>query len=77
MGSKIREAEAARDALAAALRKAGIQFPAMDIAPEGAGRPPRYGFVNLGQVSAPVVHALAEVIVKGAAVTEDPAEWTA
>ncbi|ARF56273.1 hypothetical protein [Streptomyces gilvosporeus] len=68
MGPKICEAEAARDALAAALRKAGIQFPAMDVTPDGIGRPPRYGLVNLGEVSAPVVHALADVIAKGAAV---------
>ncbi|MEV0373828.1 hypothetical protein AB0I10_29170 [Streptomyces sp. NPDC050636] len=75
MSSKIREAEVARDALAAALRKAGIQFPAMDITPGGFERPPKYGFVNLGQVSAPVVHALADVITKGAAVSQT--EWTA
>ncbi|RSS93822.1 hypothetical protein EF903_07635 [Streptomyces sp. WAC05292] len=62
---KIKEAMDARDALAAALTRAGIQLPAMDIRTpwaEGA----RYAFVHLGQCSAPVAHALAEVITRGA-----------
>ncbi|MFJ7158517.1 hypothetical protein ACIQUQ_26760 [Streptomyces sp. NPDC101118] len=62
---KVKEAMDARDALATALTRAGIQLPAMDIRTpwaEGA----RYAFVHLGQCSTPVAHALAEVITRGA-----------
>ncbi|MEV6953325.1 hypothetical protein [Streptomyces sp. NPDC051183] len=62
---KVKEAMDARDALATALTKAGIQIPAMDIrTPWAEGS--RYAFVHLGQCSAPVAHALAEVITRGA-----------
>jgi hypothetical protein len=64
---KIREAEEARAALGAALRRAGIQLPAMDVRPllrsDGAG----YALVSLGECSAAVAHDLAAVIEKGAA----------
>ncbi|MFJ8764805.1 hypothetical protein [Streptomyces clavifer] len=71
---RIKEAVDARDALAAALTGAGIQLPAMDVRtpwPETDGddsaRPNRYALVHLGVCSAPVAHALAAVIRKGAA----------
>ncbi|MFF2731724.1 hypothetical protein ACFVS9_27935 [Streptomyces sp. NPDC058008] len=66
------EAVAARDALAAALRVAGIQLPAMNVrtpwpdAEDGA-RPARYALIHLGVCSAPVAQALATVIRNGAA----------
>ncbi|GAB3660065.1 hypothetical protein [Streptomyces sparsus] len=66
---KIQEALDARDALAHALSRAGVQLPAMDIRTpwvdvrEGE---PRYALVQLGVCSAPVAHALAEVITRGA-----------
>ncbi|MFG2879406.1 hypothetical protein ACGFYU_31120 [Streptomyces sp. NPDC048337] len=79
--AKIKEAFAARDALAAALTRAGIQIPAMDVRTpwpdddnsDGDGQEhsstsaaeTRYALVHLGVVSAPVAHALAEVIAKG------------
>ncbi|PZT74743.1 MULTISPECIES: hypothetical protein [unclassified Streptomyces] len=71
---KLREALAARDALAAALTAAGVQLPAMDVRTpwpeaegEGPARPADYALVHLGVCSAPVAHALAEVIRNGAA----------
>ncbi|MGP4000353.1 hypothetical protein [Streptomyces sp. 8N706] len=79
--AKVQEAVEARDALAAALTRAGIQLPAMDVrtpwqdlvgrADDGdggsdAGSAVRYALVHLGVCSAPVAHALAAVIVKGA-----------
>ncbi|MFD4030599.1 hypothetical protein ACFWVP_08685 [Streptomyces sp. NPDC058637] len=72
--SKVQEAVAARDDLAAALSSAGVQLPAMDVRtpwPDTDGddstRPTRYALVHLGICSAPVAHALAVVIRKGAA----------
>ncbi|MET8113054.1 hypothetical protein ABZT29_11150 [Streptomyces prasinus] len=68
---KIREALEARDALAAALTRAGVQLPAMDVRtpwaddPRAGGAP--YALVHLGVCSAPVALALADVIAKGAA----------
>ncbi|GGO57374.1 hypothetical protein GCM10012287_53110 [Streptomyces daqingensis] len=63
---KIKEAEEAREALVAALRRAGVQLPATDVrVPLGAGRA-TYAFVNLGECSAPVARDLAAVIEKGA-----------
>ncbi|WP_329029460.1 hypothetical protein [Streptomyces sp. NBC_01423] len=69
---KIQEALAARDDLAAALTTAGIQLPAMDVRTpwpdaegDGRARPADYALVNLGICSAPVAHALAEVIRNG------------
>ncbi|MEV6315576.1 hypothetical protein [Streptomyces sp. NPDC051776] len=76
--AKIREAVRARDALASALTRAGIQLPAMDVRTPWqdvasgydhdceAGRAARYALVHLGVCSAPVARALAAVIVKGA-----------
>ncbi|MFF8282098.1 hypothetical protein ACF06W_05155 [Streptomyces albus] len=78
--AKIREAVQARDALAAALRRAGIQLPAMDVrtpwrdAVEDAdggregdhGHAARYALVHLGVCSAPVAFALAAVVARGA-----------
>ncbi|MFJ4908236.1 hypothetical protein ACIQCR_23315 [Streptomyces sp. NPDC093249] len=67
---KIQEALDARDALAAALSRAGVQLPAMDIRTpwlddrEGEAR---YALVHLGVCSAPVAHALATVILNGLA----------
>ncbi|MEU6084365.1 hypothetical protein [Streptomyces sp. NPDC047108] len=77
-GGKVREAVEARDALASALTLAGMQLPSMDVrvpwqdAAAGddhdcdAGRAARYALVHLGVCSAPVAHALAAVIAKGA-----------
>ncbi|MFD9240622.1 hypothetical protein ACH4M4_33820 [Streptomyces sp. NPDC017254] len=62
---KIKEALDARDALAAALTRAGIQLPAMDVRTPWADES-RYALVHLGLCSAPVAHALAEVITRGA-----------
>ncbi|MFH8469981.1 hypothetical protein [Streptomyces sp. NPDC017991] len=64
------EAVAARDALAAALSRAGIQLPAMDIRTPWADDrkdEARYALVHLGVCSAPVALLLADVITKGAA----------
>jgi hypothetical protein len=63
---RLREALAARDALAAALTAAGIQLPAMDVRRAWAGEAP-YALVHLGVCSAPVAHALAEALGRGAA----------
>ncbi|MEV6246359.1 hypothetical protein AB0M38_09160 [Streptomyces sp. NPDC051742] len=62
---KIKEAMDARDALASALTRAGIQLPAMDVRTPWADES-RYALVHLGLCSAPVAHALAEVITRGA-----------
>jgi hypothetical protein len=67
--AKIQEALEARDALASALTRAGIQLPAMDIrTPWGDDRKEeaRYALVHLGVCSAPVALMLADVIRKGA-----------
>lgn len=71
--AKTQEAVDARDALAAALTAAGIQLPAMDVRTpwrdaegDGGVRPAGYALVHLGVCSAPVAHALAEVIRNGA-----------
>lgn len=66
---KIQEALEARDALAAALTRAGIQLPAMDIrtpwADDRRGGEAPYALVQLGVCSAPVALALADVITQG------------
>ncbi|MGA5497315.1 hypothetical protein ACPCSP_23425 [Streptomyces cinereoruber] len=63
---KIQEALDARDALAAALSRAGVQLPAMDIRrPWPDEREASYALVHLGVCPAPVAHALAEVILNG------------
>ncbi|MGW5816326.1 hypothetical protein [Streptomyces noursei] len=62
---KIKEALDARAALATALTRAGIQLPAMDVRTPWADES-RYALVHLGLCSAPVAHALAEVITRGA-----------
>ncbi|MFD7433336.1 hypothetical protein [Streptomyces sp. NPDC059861] len=65
---KVQEALDARDALASALSRAGIQLPSMDIRTpwvddrEGEAR---YALVHLGVCSAPVALMLADVILKG------------
>lgn len=64
--AKIMEAVEARDALAGALSRAGIQLPAMDVRTPWADEN-RYALVQLGLCSAPVAHALADVIEKGTA----------
>jgi hypothetical protein len=72
---KVCEVRDARNALAVALREAGIQLPALDVALVGGGASAgteageggaRYGLVELGQCAAPVAHALAAVVAKGA-----------
>ncbi|NEA40088.1 hypothetical protein [Streptomyces sp. SID11385] len=63
---RLREALAARDALASALTAVGIQLPAMDVRRAWAGEAP-YALVHLGVCSAPVAHALAEALGRGAA----------
>ncbi|MCX5611697.1 hypothetical protein OHB39_29685 [Streptomyces sp. NBC_00047] len=62
---KIKEATDAHDALATALSRAGIQLPAMDVRTPWPDET-RYALVHLGLCSAPVAHALAEVITRGA-----------
>ncbi|MFI6725502.1 hypothetical protein [Streptomyces atratus] len=64
---KINEAEEARDALGAALRRAGIQLPALDVRSVPRNGASGYSLVTLGECSAPVACALAAVIEKGAA----------
>jgi hypothetical protein len=64
--AKVREAREARKALGAALRRAGIQLPALDVRPVG-GAGAEYGLVCLGVCSAPVARDLASVIRNGAA----------
>ena len=63
---KFEEAKQARDALCAALRRAGVQLPAMDVRSpfrvDGGG----YALVNLGECAAPVALLLAAVIEKDA-----------
>ncbi|MEU9981723.1 hypothetical protein [Streptomyces sp. NPDC050856] len=65
---KVQEALDARDALATALRRAGVQLPAMDIRTpwlddrEGEAR---YALVHLGVCSAPVARLLADVVTRG------------
>ncbi|MEV6698782.1 hypothetical protein AB0M68_16585 [Streptomyces sp. NPDC051453] len=66
---KVQEALDARDALAGALRQAGVQLPAMDVRTPWAGDAEgesRYALVHLGVCSAPVALQLAAVIAKGA-----------
>lgn len=63
---KVKEAEEARDVLAAALRRAGIQLPAMDVRVAAKTGSAGYGFVSLGECAAPVARDLAYVIEKGA-----------
>ncbi|MFF4173145.1 hypothetical protein [Streptomyces sp. NPDC001744] len=65
---KIQEALDARDALAAALSRAGVQLPALDVRtpwPDEREEDARYALVHLGVCSAPVAHALAAVITNG------------
>ncbi|MFD3511648.1 hypothetical protein [Streptomyces sp. NPDC058657] len=75
---KIQEALHARDALAAALTRAGVQLPAMDIRTYSLGNQKDdhdgndsgdipYALVHLGVCSAPVAHLLADVISRGIA----------
>ncbi|MFH8489706.1 hypothetical protein [Streptomyces longisporoflavus] len=67
---KVEEAIAARDSLAAALSRAGIQLPAMDIRTAWADdlkEEARYALVSLGVCSAPVALRLADVIRRGTA----------
>ncbi|MFE3018945.1 hypothetical protein [Streptomyces sp. NPDC059256] len=61
---KIQEAVEARDALARALSRAGIQLPAMDIRSPWSDEA-RGALVHLGVCSAPVALALAAVIEQG------------
>ncbi|MFP8960129.1 hypothetical protein ACLIYP_06080 [Streptomyces nanhaiensis] len=64
---RIGEAEAARDALAEALRRARIRFPAVDVrTPVRADGAAGYAMVVLGECSAPVARELAAVIERGA-----------
>lgn len=72
---KIQEALDARDALASALTRAGIQLPAMDVrtpwadadadTDEARARETRYALIHLGVCSAPVAILLAAAIVRG------------
>ncbi|MEU3249912.1 hypothetical protein [Streptomyces sp. NPDC006997] len=65
---KVREALDARDALASALSRAGIQLPAMDVRTPWADDredDARYALVHLGVCSAPVALLLADVILRG------------
>lgn len=65
--SRTTEADTARDTLAAALTRAGIQLPAMDVrsvlrSADGTS----YALLDLGVCSPPVALALAEVVARGA-----------
>lgn len=70
---KIQEALDARDALASALTRAGVQLPAMDVRTPWADAvldeeregDARYALVHLGVCSASVAVLLADVIVRG------------
>lgn len=63
---KTQEALDARDALAAALSRAGIQLPSMDVrTPWADDGEARYALVHLGVCSAPVALMLADVILRG------------
>lgn len=67
--AKLQEAHDARDALAVALSRAGVQLPAMDVRTPWADDredDARYALVHLGVCSAPVAHLLAQVISRGA-----------
>ncbi|GAA2489791.1 hypothetical protein [Streptomyces gobitricini] len=67
---QVQEALDARDALAAALSRASIQLPAMDIRTpwlDDREAEASYALVNLGICSAPVAHALAAAIMNGLA----------
>jgi hypothetical protein len=67
-GPKVQEALDARDALASALSRAGIQLPAMDVRTpwvDDREDDARYALVHLGVCSAPVALMLADVILKG------------
>ncbi|MCX5527080.1 hypothetical protein OG342_30170 [Streptomyces bobili] len=67
---KVQEALEARAALAAALSRAGIQLPAMDIRTPWADdrkAEAQYALIHLGVCSAPVALMLADVITKGIA----------
>lgn len=65
--NKIREAEKARDELASALRRSGIQLHAMDTRTFGGTDESGYALVHLGDCSAVVARQLAAVIARGAA----------
>ncbi|MFC8898954.1 hypothetical protein [Streptomyces cinereoruber] len=65
---KIREALDARDALAAAPSRAGVQLPAINIRspwPDEREGEASYALVHLEICSAPVAHAIATAIVNG------------
>lgn len=65
---RVQEAVDARDALAAALSRAGVQLPAMDVRTPWADDredEARYALVHLGVCSAPVALLLADVILRG------------
>ncbi|WP_443075671.1 hypothetical protein [Streptomyces sp. TRM 70351] len=67
---KIREAHDAREALAAALSRAGIQLPAMAVRtpwPDDRGGRTPYALLHLGVCSAPVALMLADVVRTGVA----------
>ncbi|WP_405831961.1 hypothetical protein [Streptomyces sp. NBC_01176] len=65
---KIQEALDARDALASALSRAGVQLPAMDVrTPWADDDEVRYALVHLGVCSAPVALMLADAILRGIA----------
>ncbi|MFI8854048.1 hypothetical protein [Streptomyces sp. 891-h] len=59
---RISEATGARLELSAALKAAGVQFPAMDVQ-----RRSTYGLIALGEIAPATAKALAEVIRRGAA----------
>ncbi|AXK35877.1 hypothetical protein DVA86_27885 [Streptomyces armeniacus] len=64
---KDREAEEAREELRAALRRAGIQLPSMDVRPATRADGSGYALVSLGDCAPVVARDLAAVIEKGAA----------
>ncbi|GAA4915110.1 hypothetical protein ACFPM3_22325 [Streptomyces coeruleoprunus] len=67
LAARFKEVMDARDALAGALRQAGIQLPSLDIRVTGRAEHQGYGLVELGVCAAPVAHQLADVIARGAA----------
>ena len=65
--NKIKEAQQARDELAAALRRSGIQLHAMDTRTFGAPDDSGHALVRLGDCSPVVARQLAQVLSRGAA----------
>ncbi|WP_093796841.1 hypothetical protein [Streptomyces sp. Wb2n-11] len=62
--SRLKQVEA-RTALASALQKAGVFFPPLVVRVREENGEPVYGLIDLGKISPPVAHALADAIDRG------------